>query len=405
MHTFTGSKLEMYDRLIKKSLKRYTKFPVIALLGPRQSGKTTLAQNTFAKHTYINFEHEPTRSFAQTDPEGLLALYENKHGIIIDEFQYVPNILSYIQIAVDEKKRPGYFILTGSQNFLANQAITQSLAGRVGILNLFPLSIKELTQNKLIFTNVDKIIFAGGYPRVYDNKIDPAKFYPSYIQTYVERDVRQIVKIGELTTFQKFLQLCASNIGQQLNITLLASQCGITFQVASSWLSLLQASYIIFPLEPHFRNFNKRLTKTPKIYFFDTGLACSLLRITSYEQLALHPLRPSLFESFIIADLYKQYANASLRPSLYFWRDLNGRYEIDCILDEGVQLYPVEIKSGKTIVSEFYKAINYWKELAQSQAGTAYIIYGGNLEQPRKEGTVLGWKSAGSLIDKVQRKK
>lgn len=395
----------MFSRDIKKILIRYAKFPVVALLGPRQSGKTTLAKITFAKHKYLNFEHEPTRSFAASDPERFLELYENEQGIIIDEFQYVPQLLSYIQLIVDEKKRPGYFVLTGSQNFLANQAITQSLAGRVGILNLLPLSIHELKTNKLLFDDVDKIIFGGGYPRIYDEKIEPMEYYPSYMQTYIERDVRQLANLGDLKLFQKFVQLCAGRVGQQLKIDTLAADCGISFHTARAWLSILEASYIIFLLEPHYKSFSKRLTRSPKLYFFDTGLACSLLRITSVELLEMHPLRGPLFECLIITDFYKQYCNAGLRPSLYFWRDQNGRHEVDCILDEGITLYPVEIKSGQTIGSDFFDELTYWSELAEIDPSQNYIVYGGKLRQPRSRGTIIGWQAAGNLVAAVQKNK
>ncbi len=399
----------MFSRDLKKELKAYAKFPVIALLGPRQSGKTTLARETFAKHTYISFEHEPTRTHAQQDPEGFLKLYENKHGIIIDEFQYVPNITSYIQLAVDENRRRGYFVLTGSQNFLANKAITQSLAGRVGILVLMPLSIHELKKNKLLSKQddmrlVDKAIFMGGYPRVYDENIDPSRFYPSYIQTYIERDVRQLDKVGDLKDFQRFIQICAGRNGQLLNVEGLASECSISFHTARSWLSILEASYIIFLLEPHYKNFNKRLTKSPKLYFFDTGLVCSLLRIVDINTLPMHPLRGHLFECLIIADLYKQYCNLGIRPSLYFWRDKNGRHELDCIIDEGINLYPIEIKSGLTVISDFFKTLNYWNELAGIDSPHGYIIYGGTLTQARRQGNIVGWQAAGNLVKTIVKK-
>jgi uncharacterized protein len=394
----------MFKRDLKKELKKYAQFPVIALLGPRQSGKTTLAKETFTKYTYLTFEHEATRTYAEQDPESFLRKHENKHGLIIDEFQYVPNITSYIQLAVDEKKRPGYFVLTGSQNFLVNKAITQSLAGRVGILLLLPLSLHELKVNKLPSKEVDNVIFTGGYPRLYDEHIDPDKFYPSYVQTYIERDVRQLDKVGDLKSFQRFIQVCAGRVGQLLNIDGLASECGISFHTARAWLSILEASYIVFLLEPHYRDFKKRLTKSPKIYFFDTGLACSLLRITHADLLSTHPLRGHLFECLIIADLYKQYCNLGIRPSLYFWRDLNGRHELDCILDEGVNLYPIEIKSGSTVVSDFYKGLLYWNELAGADPSHSYIIYGGTLTQHRRQGNIIGWQAAGTLIQSIIKK-
>ncbi len=388
----------MFIRDIKKELKEYAQFPVVALLGPRQSGKTTLVRDTFKKHIYLNFEHEPTRAYAEQDPEGFLQLYNNNHGIIIDEFQYVPQITSYIQLAVDQFKRPGYFVLTGSQNFLANKAIIQSLAGRIGILVLMPLSLHELQKNKLLAANFDMAIFEGGYPRVYDQGFEPSKFYPSYIQTYIERDVRHLDKVGDLKVFQRFIQLCAGRTGQLLNIDGIANECGISFHTARSWLSILEASYIIFLLEPYYRNFNKRLTKSPKLYFLDTGLACSLLRITTVDILTSHPLRGQLFESLIISDLYKQYCNIGTRPSLYFWRDQNGRHELDCIIEEGTSTYPIEIKSSMTVVPDFYKGLTYWNELTTTEPSHGYIIYGGSVNQRRRQGAIIGWQSANNLI-------
>lgn len=394
----------MFSRDITQTLKRYENFPVVALLGPRQSGKTTLVQQVFPKHVFLSLDKESTRSFALEDPENFLRTYENEYGIILDEFQYVPKITSYIKLEVDKKKRPGYFILTGSQNFLAHQAITESLAGRVGILNLLPLSCNEMVMNNLLPENVDDLIVTGFYPRIYDENILAPDYYPSYIQSYIEKDVRQLINVGNLATFQRFVQLCAGRIGQSMNYEALANECGISAPTAKQWLSILQASYIIFLLEPHFNNFNKRLTKTPKLYFFDTGLACSLLRITSSGTLSLSPFRGALFESLIIADLYKQYCNLGKRPSLYFWRDLSGSHEVDCIIDEGASLFPVEIKSGMTITPEFFRGLNYWNEIAQAESKKSYIIYGGDEKQARFQGNVVGWRAAANLINEISSK-
>ena len=381
---------------------RYIKFPVVAILGPRQSGKTTLAKYFFKNYKYFSLEDPNTRLLVQNDPRGFLKANENAHGIIIDEFQHVPNILSYIQLESDEKNRPGYFVLTGSQNYLMNQAITQSLAGRVGILTLLPLSINEMAQNNLLENkSVDDLMFFGGYPRVYSESILPLDYFPSYLQSYVERDVRQLVNVENLNLFQKFMSLCAGRIGQLLNIESLGNDCGISFNTARSWLSILEASYTIFLLQPHFKNFSKRLTKSPKLYFHDTGLACSLLRILSPEVLATHPLRGNIFESLIIADMYKQFCNKGMRSPLYFWRDLNGRHEIDCIIDRGLNLVPVEIKSGLTISSDFFKGLEYWNDLAQNNPNNSFVIYGGNEKETRKQGIIIGWKAAGNFIDQM----
>lgn len=394
----------MFSRAISETIKRYTKFPAIALLGPRQSGKTTLAQLMFPQHKYLSFDKDTDRVFAQDDPEHFLKTYENEHGIILDEFQYVPRIVSYIKLEIDAKKRPGYFILSGSQNFLALQAITESLAGRVGILNLLPLSLQELESNGLLIDNLDNVIFEGGYPRLYQEKFSPLDLYPSYIQSYVERDVRQLINAGNISLFQRFIQLCAGRVGQLLNLNALGNECGISFPTARQWLSILEASYIVFTLQPHFQNFNKRVVKTPKLYFYDTGLACSLLRIQSPDMLAVSPFRGALFENLIIGDLYKQYCNCGIRPPLYFWRGSNELYEIDCILDEGNNLYPVEIKSGQTIATDFFKGLSYWNNLAHADPINGYLIYGGSQGQQRTVGNVLGWREAAHLIDAVKKK-
>ena len=391
----------MFSRDLTKILRLYAKFPAVALLGPRQSGKTTLVQNTFPKHKFLSLDREVTRAFALEDPEGFLLTNENEHGVILDEFQYAPQLTSYIKLEADKKKRPGYFILTGSQNFLVNKAITESLAGRVGILNLFPLSIKELLENKLMPDSLDELIFNGGYPRLYAENFLPTELYPSYILSYIQRDVGQLVNPQNILIFKRFVQLCAGRIGQLCNVNALAAETGISAPTAKEWLSILQASYIIFFLEPHFKNFNKRLIKSPKLYFFDTGLACSLLRIDSPEALSNSHFHGAFFESLIISDFYKQYCNLGYRPSLYFWRDVGGAHEVDCILDQGVKIYPVEIKSGKRIASDFFRGLNYWNKLSGGNPKDSYLIYANEEKQIRKHGNVIGWKDSNNLIAEV----
>jgi predicted AAA+ superfamily ATPase len=301
-------------------------------------------------------------------------------------------------VTVDEKKRPGYFILTGSQNFLVNHSITQSLAGRVGILTLLPFSLKELKYNKLI-QDIDETLFMGSYPRLYEDQIAPGDFYPSYIHTYIERDVRQIANVGDILAFRKFMRLCAARIGQLLNLADLATNIGIDQRKIKQWLSVLEATYIIFLLKPHFKNFDKRMTKTPKLYFYDTGLACSLLDIRTSQSLALSPFRGSLFESLILADFQKQYYNEGMSsPPTYFWRDQNGRIEVDCIVDRGDALFPVEIKSGETIASSYFSSLAEWSKLSNTDPANSTVIYGGTKSQTRDRGTVLGWKQAIQFI-------
>lgn len=392
------------ERSITETLLRYAKFPVVGLFGPRQSGKTTLVKAIFNNHIYLNFEDPETRERAASDPKGFFKENENKYGIILDEFQYVPQILSYVQIESDEKKRPGYFVLTGSQNFLMNQAVTQSLAGRIGILTLLPLSIKELKQNKRLPQSIDEIIFRGGYPKIYTESFEPGELYPSYIHSYVERDIRQLVNVENLRTFQQFMQLCAGRIGQLLNISDIAMNCGINARTADKWLSILQASYIIFLLNPYHENFNKRVTTTPKLYFYDTGLACSLLDLKSPETIALSPFRGHLFESLIIADLFKQYFSLGTKAPLYFWRDKNGYIEIDCLVNMGSKLVPIEIKSGQTIMTSFFNSLSKWNATAEADPENGYVIYGGDAQQKRKSGSIVGWEKAGDLIVALENK-
>ncbi len=392
------------ERSITDMLLRFAKFPVVGLFGPRQSGKTTLVKAVFKNHRYLNFEDPETRELATTDPKRFLQENENKHGVILDEFQYVPQILSYVQIESDEKKRPGYFVLTGSQNFLMNQAVTQSLAGRIGILTLLPLSIKELKQNNLLSQSVNELILKGGYPKIYTEKFDPGELYPSYIHSYVERDIRQLVNVENLRTFQRFMQLCAGRIGQLLNISDIAMNCGINSRTAEKWLSILQASYIIFLLSPYHENFNKRVTKTPKLYFYDTGLACSLLDLKSPETISLSPFRGHLFESFIIADLFKQYFSLGTNAPLYFWRDKNGYIEIDCLINMGNKLVPIEVKSGQTIMTDFFDGLSKWNVIAESSPDNGYVIYGGDAVQKRSAGNIIGWQTSGDLINTIENK-
>lgn len=387
-----------FKRELSDSFKEYKKFPVVAVLGPRQSGKTTLVTHFFKKHVYLSLEDPELRELAQSDPKGFLEMHENAHGIILDEFQYVPQILSYIQLDVDQRKQPGYFVLTGSQNFLVNEKITQSLAGRIGILTLLPLSLQELVTSDLVKKRIDEVIIKGGYPRLYEQKITPSVFYRSYIQTYLQRDVQQLVNVGNLRVFQKFMALCAGRVGQLLNIEDIAVSSGINRETASRWLSMLEASYIIFLLKPHFNNFNKRLTKTPKLYFYDTGLACALLGIKSARELSVSSFRGALFENALITDFYKQYQNMGEEPRIYFWRDQNGRLEVDCLIDMGLKLVPIELKSGSTASLDYFDALKAWCALADLPIENSYVVYGGELKQKRTCGTLLGWQQAAHLM-------
>lgn len=388
----------MVKRDLQETLLRYAKFPVVGVFGPRQSGKTTLVKQVFDKHLYLNFEDPEVRDFAFNDPRGFLRQYENSSGIILDEFQYVPQILSYIQLESDEKTRPGYFVLTGSQNFLMNQAITQSLAGRIGILTLLPFSLHELINANLVPKNIYEVIYNGCYPRIYQEHFTADEFYPSYNNSYVERDVRLLINVENLRVFRKFMQLCAARIGQLLNISDLSVSCGIAQKTAEKWLSILEASYIIFFLNPHHENFNKRALKTPKLFFYDTGLVCSLLGIQSAESAGYSAMKGHLFECFMIADFFKQWHNQGLRPPLYFWRDKNGSVEIDCIVDMGTQLIPIEIKASETSRSELFDSLEKWNKISGTEPNHNYLVYAGTEIQKRQKGNLISWHDASMLM-------
>jgi uncharacterized protein len=368
-------------------LDAVSKYPVIALTGPRQSGKTTLVKKIFPKKGYVSLEDIDHREFALNDPRGFLNQHEG--GLIIDEAQYAPSLFSYIQTRVDQNKKPGEFILTGSQNFLLLEKISQSLAGRAAISHLLPLTYQELKTSPCDFKDVSELLFKGGYPRIYDQDLNPTDWYKNYVRTYVERDVRQIKNISDLSKFQLFIKLCAGRIGQLLNLSSLATEVGVDQRTIRSWLSVLEASFLIFLLKPHHQNFNKRLVKQPKLYFCDTGLACYLLGIEKNEEVSTHYARGSLFENFIITELLKKRLNQGKDPNLYFWRDNHG-HEVDIILSQGNKLIPVEVKSGATITPDFLKNITYWTGL--SGEGQAYLIYGGELNQKRSAVTILSWK-------------
>lgn len=386
------------QRTLAAALTRYaSKFPVIAVVGPRQAGKTTIVQESFPQHKYFSLEDPDTLEIMQADPRDFLERDYGTPGIIIDEFQNDPHILSYMQGIIDRNRRPGYFILTGSQNFLMNQAITQSLAGRVALLTLLPLSLKELALDNLLPQDLDTAIFEGGYPDIFARTIVPSEFYPQYTKTYVERDVRQLSNVGNLTDFQRFMRLCAGRMGQLLNVSSLADDCNISVPTANAWLSILQASYVIFLLQPHFENFSKRLIKSPKLYFYDTGLACWLLKIGSAEQVSQHYLRGGLFESLVLSELYKRFYNQGQEPSIYFWRDSHG-HEIDCLIDYGTTLIPIEIKSGKTINQRFFEGLHHWCNLAKVDYESSFVVYGGTETQSRSTGHIVSWQSAADII-------
>ena len=374
-------------------------FPVVAILGPRQSGKTTLAKKMFPNHLYVTLEDLDMREAATNDPRSFLSLHRNEHGLIIDEFQHVPTLLSYIQGIVDSEQKQGYFILTGSQNFLMNQAMSQqSLAGRVSLHTLLPLSVDELEANDLTPDQVEDILYGGLYPATYTKKTPHSRLYQQYVRTYLERDVRELTHVGDLATFQTFLVLCAERVGQRINYTELGKECRISDQTAKRWLTILEASYIIFQLQPYEKTISKQFTKTPKLFFYDSGLVCYLLRLQKTE-LATHPKRGNLFESFIISEIVKHFYNHGHEPTIYFWQD-KYKHEVDCIIKYGTHLIAIEIKASRTTNPHFFDNLLYWKEYLNAQESTpeCYVIYADNKERITGYKNLLSWQSIGTIL-------
>lgn len=372
----------MIQRSLNRSIyKQASSFPFIAVTGPRQSSKTTLVQELFDSYRYINLEQHDMRSFAQEDPRGFINSYSSE--VIFDEIQHVPNLLSWLQVHSDQRNKPGEFVLTGSQNFMLMEKISQSLAGRIAIHHLLPLSFSELKQDD---SHSDltwqTFMFSGGYPRIYKMNIDPTDFYPSYEMTYIERDVRQISSIGDLNTFRSFLKLLAGRIGNELNLSSIASDVGVSYKTIQHWISILEASFVVFRLPPFYKNFNKRLIKSPKIYFYDTGLACHLLGIRSESDLMLHFARGELFENMVILEVMKYFLNSGDFRQLYFWKDSN-KNEVDLLFEDQNSVFAVEIKSAQTFNSDFFKSLNYIKKVIPEVK--PMLVYGGDDSYIRNE--------------------
>lgn len=371
-------------------------YPFIALTGPRQSGKTTLSRTAFPDKPYVSLEDPDTREFAASDPRRFLARYPD--GAILDEAQRSPELFSYLQTLADTDGRMGLFILTGSQQFGLLSGISQSLAGRVGMVQLLPFSSGELQGAGRLPETLDALLYAGSYPPLYDRPLSPLQWYAGYVTTYLERDVRQLINVRDLALFQRFIRLCAGRTGQLLNLSSMANDCGITHNTAKAWISILEASYILFLLPPHHRNFNKRLVKTPKLYFYDTGLAAWLMGVQSADQLAIHPHRGALFETWVVGELLKGRYNRSLPSNLFFWRDNTGN-EVDVIVDQGLTLVPLEIKSGQTINADYFTGLHKWLTWAGAEAGKPYLVYGGDERQQRKDGDVVPWREVAGVAE------
>lgn len=370
----------------KQALRLASQYPVLTLTGPRQSGKTTLAKKAFHKKPYVSMEDPDNYRISLDDPRAFLAGFPD--GAIIDEAQKAPHLFSYIQGIVDAADREGMFILTGSQNFSLHEKITQSLAGRTAILHLLPFSLGEAYPKKK--PELEEMLFKGFYPRIFDKKLDPTEGMAFYVSTYVERDVRALLNVKDLRTFQNFLRLCAGRTGQELNLSALGNECGITHNTAKSWVSILETSFLITLVPPHHANLNKRITKAPKLHFLDSGLVCYLLGIQNAGQLKTHPLRGAIFESWLVAELLKQRYHNAQQNNLYYFRENNG-HEIDLLCDFGTHVDAIEVKAGKTYATDFFRNIVYYRKL-NSRCKRGIVVYGGDRSQKIQDNQLVSYR-------------
>lgn len=375
-----------------KVLEALEKFPITGIMGPRQSGKTTLCQMLKPAFTYVNLEDISLRNFAKSDPKGFIETYRN--GVIIDEIQYVPELFSYLQVYTDQRQVNGEYLITGSQHFLLSQHIAQSLAGRIALFNLLPLSYSELQKGNFMFDNWEEYVIRGSYPRKWFNNIDAVEYYGNYLNTYIERDVRMLKNILSLDVFQKFIKLLAGRTGQLFNQSSLGNELGLDNKTVNAWMVLLEASFIAFRLYPYHSNFNKRIVKTPKIYFYDTGLLSYLLGLRTVQDVEIHFAKGQLFENFIILEKLKSTWNFKTHENYYFWRDSSGN-EVDLLIEDGAKLLAVEIKSSQTIHPDFFKNMQHFSKVKPDVI--PFLVYGGKEYQKRTFGTVLGFNQLNEM--------
>lgn len=378
--------MNFVNRTVEPLLRRYAEqYPVITVTGPRQSGKTTLCRKVFDDKPYANLEAPDIRQFAHDDPRGFLAQYPD--GAVLDEIQRTPDLVSYLQVIVDEDGRDGLFVLTGSQQFELTDSINQSLAGRTAMVRLLPFSLEEIVSSYPL-PESNRLIYSGFYPRIWDKGLDPTQALGSYFETYIERDLRQLIAVKDLSLFQRFMGLCAGRVGQLLNLSSLANDSGISHTTARNWLSLLEASYIVLLLPPYHRNISKRLVKSPKLYFYDVGLATYLLGIEKAEQVARDPLRGSLFENLVIAEALKFRYHRGRRGNLYFYRESTGN-EVDLLMVSGADFLPIEIKAGATVTRDYFKGLNHIARVfPENIPKGGAIVYGGR-ERQRRSGVLV----------------
>lgn len=379
----------MVNRTIVEGINAYMqRYPIVALTGPRQSGKTTLLKGMFPDFRYVSLENPDNRAFAESDPNGFLQLYDQK--VILDEVQRVPALLSYIQTIVDSNNMMGQFILSGSQNFNLMKSITQSLAGRVALFKLLPFDMMELKSADLLPSDYEQLIIKGSYPALYDRSIPFASFYANYIETYIQRDVTELLSIRDFGLFRTFLKLCAARIGQQLNIANLSSETGVSVPTLRSWISILESSYIMYQLPPFFKNFNKRLVKSPKLYFYDTGLASFLLGIRNEKTLLESEFKGALFENMIITEYVKQNYHNNLYHDFYYWRDSNG-HEVDLLVSNDTAYDAIEIKSTKTILPKQFAGLDFLANIGGDAIRRKILVYGGDSSQKRTHYQIWAW--------------
>lgn len=384
----------MIQRTLERKLKELAGYyPVVMVTGPRQSGKTTLCRMTWPERRYVSLEAMDSRDFARNDPRGFLAEYS--HDVIVDEVQHAPELFHYLQGNVDDHPDPGRFILTGSQHFGLSQSISQSLAGRCGILALLPPSLEELRRFSNAPADLFSFLWQGAYPRIYDRNIPAHQWLADYTATYVQRDVRQAINVSDLQTFSGFLKLCAGRTGQELNLSALGNDAGISHNTARAWISVLETSYIVHRLPAWHANIRKQVVKAPKLHFLDSGLACYLLGIREPDQLRLHPLRGAIFESWVVSEIYKAGAHQGTQPQLFHYREARGP-EIDLLVEQGRQVAAVEIKSGSTINEAFFKNLKRFADRMETadpeRSLEGYLVYGGEDSQRRSLAQVLSWK-------------
>jgi predicted AAA+ superfamily ATPase len=376
-------------RTIKTAMDVFlTKYPILVLTGPRQSGKTTFLRSQFPDYSYVNLESPDIRNYALKDPGGFLA--ENGKYVIFDEVQRVPELFSYLQTKVDEDQIMGQYILSGSQNFHLMRNITQSLAGRVALFKLFPFDVQEMKQASWLDDDYAVNLQKGFYPAIYNRNIPIKAFYANYVQTYVERDLSELIQVKDLKQFRNFIALCAARAGQLLNLNSLANECGISQPTAKSWISVLETSYIVYQLQPYHSNFNKRITKSSKLYFYDTGLLCFLLKINDASSLKISPYKGSLFENFVLNEYIKQNYHQNMLLDLWFWRDAVG-HEVDIIWQENEKLNLVEVKASETIMPDMFKGLSYFEKFLPDQIESKTLIHTGTFNQNRTAAKVVSW--------------